>query len=513
VDNTGGLVSNKLQTVAYNGFNKAYVLTDSIGNDAYRLDITYGPDMQRWKTVQKKNNSLQKTIIFAGDYESVTEGSTTKQLYYVSGGDGLVAVYVKQAGQADKIYYVCTDHLESIIKLVDANGTEVFKASYDAWGRQMVANNSFAFHRGYTGHEHLAEFGLINMNGRMYDPVLGRFLSPDPYVQSPLFSQNFNRYAYCLNNPLLYTDPTGEYFGIDDLIAAAIGGVVNLIVNACQGNLGGHGFWGGVGRGFAAFGAGAVGGWGALYPEFGGWAWGGATVGATNSWLSGAKGWDIAVGAGVSVVSGVVGGAAGQWGGQYLGGVIINGTSVTSPVLQGAITGTVGGYAGGFTAGLIMTGDLGEANSAGWKGAAFGAPIGGISGSVSAYRYAVKNDINPWNGSFNKSVAIGEGMDARVTPAAADLKAETIARDWESNNIRELYIGKDMPSGKGLDFNAQWIQNKIDNNYHIFDLGPRGTSVSSPYYNLEVGRTLSYPYLHPTNTYNMSGIRIIRFKY
>lgn len=246
VDNTGGLVSNKLQTIAYNSFNKAYVLTDSIGNDAYRLDITYGPDMQRWKTVQKKNNSLQKTIIFAGDYESVTEGSTTRQLYYVSGGDGLAAVYVKQAGQADKVYYVCTDHLGSIIKLVDANGTEVFKASYDAWGRQTIANNSFAFHRGYTGHEHLAEFGLINMNGRMYDPVLGRFLSPDPYVQSPLFSQNFNRYAYCWNNPLRFNDPDGEWIHI--AIGALVGGVINW---------GAHGFRMDM-EGLKAFGIGAA---------------------------------------------------------------------------------------------------------------------------------------------------------------------------------------------------------------------------------------------------------------
>jgi hypothetical protein len=47
------------------------------------------------------------------------------------------------------------------------------------------------------------------MNGRVYDPVLGRFLSPDPYVQQPDFSQSLNRYSYCLNNPLIYTDPSG----------------------------------------------------------------------------------------------------------------------------------------------------------------------------------------------------------------------------------------------------------------------------------------------------------------
>ena len=61
--------------------------------------------------------------------------------------------------------------------------------------------------RGYTFHEHLTEFGLINMNGRVYDPMLARFLSPDPYVQAPDYTQGFNRYSYCYNNLFKYTDP------------------------------------------------------------------------------------------------------------------------------------------------------------------------------------------------------------------------------------------------------------------------------------------------------------------
>ena len=75
-------------------------------------------------------------------------------------------------------------------------------------GNQTITRNDIGFHRGYTGHEMLPVFGLINMNGRLYDPQIGRFLSTDNYVQEPWNSQNFNRYSYCLNNPLKFSDPS-----------------------------------------------------------------------------------------------------------------------------------------------------------------------------------------------------------------------------------------------------------------------------------------------------------------
>ena len=71
---------------------------------------------------------------------------------------------------------------------------------------------AFLLGRGYTGHEWLPWFALYNCNARLYDPLLGRFLEPDPYVQAPDFTQGFNRFAYCLNNPLKYTDESGEFF-------------------------------------------------------------------------------------------------------------------------------------------------------------------------------------------------------------------------------------------------------------------------------------------------------------
>ena len=62
---------------------------------------------------------------------------------------------------------------------------------------------------GFTGHEPEDEFHLINMGGRLYDPATTRFLTPDPVVQSPLFLQSVNRYAYVHNNPVNFVDPTG----------------------------------------------------------------------------------------------------------------------------------------------------------------------------------------------------------------------------------------------------------------------------------------------------------------
>ncbi len=73
------------------------------------------------------------------------------------------------------------------------------------------SSTEILFDRGYTGHQMLDEFGIIDMNGRIYDPVIARFLSPDPFIQAPSNTQNFNRYSYVLNNPLVYSDPSGEW--------------------------------------------------------------------------------------------------------------------------------------------------------------------------------------------------------------------------------------------------------------------------------------------------------------
>lgn len=109
----------------------------------------------------------------------------------------------------------------SLIALVDGNGTVVRRFAYDPWGKRVnpadwtqpdTSDELYHINRGYTMHEHLDDFGLINMNGRVFDPAVAQFLSPDEYIQNDGNWLNFNRYAYCVNNPLKYTDPSGEFF-------------------------------------------------------------------------------------------------------------------------------------------------------------------------------------------------------------------------------------------------------------------------------------------------------------
>ena len=120
------------------------------------------------------------------------------------------------------MYYVHQDYLGSILALTNETGGVAERYYFDAWGNRKDPNNwnnsdtrtSFILERGFTGHslsrefgKHLDHFELINMNGRVYDAKLGSFLSADPIIQAPNYTQDLNLYSY--GNPLKYTDPTG----------------------------------------------------------------------------------------------------------------------------------------------------------------------------------------------------------------------------------------------------------------------------------------------------------------
>ena len=205
MENADGQIPNEALNTTFNELGKIDRIEDT-GKNLW-MDFVYGPDQQRWYTELLSNDTIKRSTVYVGNYEKTTEDGVTREFCYLDGN----TIVIRENGETN-YYLAFTDHLGSILSVTDENGNKVFNAGYDAWGKQTVLHNYIGLHRGYTGHEMLNEFGIINMNGRLYDPVLGRFFSPDNYVQMPDNSQNFNRYSYCLNNPLKYTDPSGNTF-------------------------------------------------------------------------------------------------------------------------------------------------------------------------------------------------------------------------------------------------------------------------------------------------------------
>lgn len=129
--------------------------------------------------------------------------------------------------------------------------------------------------RGFTAHEMLDVHGLVHMNGRVYDPELGRFLSADPLVQFPHSTQGLDRYSYVHNNPLSYTDPSGHlvFFLVAAVYAATHASLQFLAINIMLAAVAGY-LETGTLRGalFSALSAGFAGGVGALMQELGSFA-------------------------------------------------------------------------------------------------------------------------------------------------------------------------------------------------------------------------------------------------
>jgi RHS repeat-associated protein len=164
-----------------------------------------------------------------------------RELTYLYAGGTPFAIHEKN-GEDEALYYLHLDYQGSIRAISNEQGNIVEQRDYDAWGRprnpvtlNYTAANPFTHSlntaiitsRGYTFHEHIFEFSLINMNARMYDPVTRRVISPDNYIQAPDYTQSFNRYSYCWNNPLKYTDPSGDL--VEALIVATAGFTVGYL--------------------------------------------------------------------------------------------------------------------------------------------------------------------------------------------------------------------------------------------------------------------------------------------
>lgn len=345
------------QDIAYTSYSKTRSMDEVVNGVPYHQEYRYGPDHQRYQSVLQANNSVHTDRWYAGDFERQYHQPTgsTADICYIDGGDGLTAMAVRVNGGAHKIYYVYKDQLGSILALTHADGQfngVAARQNFDPWGRKRdpqtwtydnVPNVPAWLYRGYTGHEHVDAFALINMNGRMYDPLNGRMLGIDRFVQGFTNSQGYNRYAYCGNNPMKYTDPTGDYW----FLPMVIGFAVNYISAATRTEdwvqtIFTHGIPGAIFAG-ASYGIGmTASGFAAstLGMSAGGAAFFGSVAGGMGSGAASA----------VTIGNGDVGmGLAVGFGSGLLGGALSR-IKVENFWLEGAINATAGGLYGGAVA-------------------------------------------------------------------------------------------------------------------------------------------------------------------
>ncbi len=214
-DQNGNMTSaksgnNVVRSVSYSAFDKPTI----IENDGNTTRLVYGPNQDRIKRID--SNGRATVYVGSGIYEENNDNGLIEKVHYIDD----IALYISESGPQDGFYsYLHRDHIGTVVAKTGENVNDVEYLSNDSWGRRVSdtwigspVENGYVpsdTSRGFTNHEHLDQVGLIHMNGRVYDPVLGRFLSPDPLVQTPDNTQSYNRYSYVFNNPLSLVDPTG----------------------------------------------------------------------------------------------------------------------------------------------------------------------------------------------------------------------------------------------------------------------------------------------------------------
>lgn len=236
-DDAGRITFGPGYTIDYSLFGKPTSMAYSGGHST---DIVYGALQER---VQRTDvNDLAETTdtyYVAKDYELIVTAGGREHRHYM--GDWGIHVIEEQSNKEYNVF-LTRDHIGSIATKTDDYDPDTPVIKYHAnepWGKRqdetwngtayeritssgyysngifnsdssLLDETGYGTVRGFTDHEHLDGVGLIHMNGRVYDPIVARFLTPDPWIQDPTNSQSFNRYSYVWNNPLRYTDPTGE---------------------------------------------------------------------------------------------------------------------------------------------------------------------------------------------------------------------------------------------------------------------------------------------------------------
>ncbi len=217
-DANGNVITRNGATLGW----ASYDLPTSLASGGNTASFAYTPERARWRQIAVTAGVTETTIYVAGVLEKVTKPSVTLWKHYVASPTGMGAVYVRRSDGTSDTYYLTTDQLGSTDRILKAaTGTVQVAESFDAFGKRRGSDwqgapsaadltaISNSTPDGFTGHEMLDGVGLIHMNGRVYDPTVGRFLSVDPIVRDIDASQSWNGYGYVEGRTLSATDPSG----------------------------------------------------------------------------------------------------------------------------------------------------------------------------------------------------------------------------------------------------------------------------------------------------------------
>lgn len=217
------------RTLAYNHQQVPVYISKGTSSSSFYYDESNERYFEKHVEAGKTTKTWKIGKLF--EHTEVTVGGSTsiEEKHYV-GGQAQLSYKPAQNGKAacKNWRYFHVDRLGSIETITTETGLVAERRGFDPFGKPRQPNLMFdnttdgttatekglfsaVSTRGFTGHDHIDAVGLIHMNGRAFDPQIGRFLSVDPLVQSPLQTQSWNGYSYINNNPLAGTDPTGYF--------------------------------------------------------------------------------------------------------------------------------------------------------------------------------------------------------------------------------------------------------------------------------------------------------------
>lgn len=241
-DENGNMVSGAGRTISYSPFDKPTRLE----NDRVAVSFAYDPNRQRFERIDLSQGELRTTHYVGGIYEKVwTEGKVEHRNFV---GDFAIVTQTElerdgAVEEEETLRYLHRDHLGSLSAITDEDGQVEERFSFDSWGERRDIDwrdsdeveelASAVTTRGFTDQEQIDSLGLVHMNGRVYDPMIGRFISADPFVQFPNNLQSYNRYSYVLNNPLSLTDPSG-YFSLGKALGSAAKAIRRVVKSAAR---------------------------------------------------------------------------------------------------------------------------------------------------------------------------------------------------------------------------------------------------------------------------------------